>query len=106
MHFTVLNHVVPVEYYVVHEIERQAGVGFQGNQFIFAVYVKELPIIMYTACELLKTLNEWVERMAVRGGFSPLSGLICKITNSVGEGNFAFVRKTSRKFRNLWLWQP
>ena len=53
---------------------------------------------MYTARDL--------ERMAVRGGLSPLSGLICKIANSVGEGNFTFVRKTSGKFRNLWLWQP
>ena len=106
MHFTVLNHVVPVEYYIVHETERQAGVGFQGNQFNFAFYVKELPIIMYTARDLLKALNKWVERMAVRGGLSPLSGLICKIANSVGEGNVTFVRKTSGKFRNLWLWQP
>ena len=71
MHFTAFNHVVPVEYYIVHEIERQAGVGFQGNQFIFAFYVKELPIIMYTARDLLKTLNEWVKRMAVTGGLSP-----------------------------------
>ena len=57
LHFTVLNHVVPVEYYIFHEIERQAGVGFQGNLFNFPFYVKELPIIMYTARDLLKALK-------------------------------------------------
>ena len=35
---------------------------------------------------------------------------ICEIVNSVGQGNFTFVRKMSGKghgnVRNLWLWQP
>ena len=35
---------------------------------------------------------------------------ICEIVNSVGQGNFTFVRKMSgkghRNVRNLWLWQP
>ena len=31
--------------------------------------------------------------MAVRGGWRPLSGLICEIVNSVGQGNFTFVRE-------------
>ena len=35
-----------------------------------------------------------------------LSGLICEIDNSVGQGNFAFVKEKSGNFRNLWLWQP
>ena len=37
---------------------------------------------MYTA----ESINKWVERMAVRGGWRPLSGLICEIVNSVGQG--------------------
>ena len=28
------------------------------------------------------------------GGWRPLSGLICEIVNSVGQGNFTFVRKS------------
>ena len=28
-------------------------------------------------------------------GLSPLSGLICEIVNSVGQGNFTFVKKKS-----------
>ena len=35
--------------------------------------------------------------MAVRGALGPLLGLICEIVNSVGQGNFAFVRKKSGK---------
>ena len=35
--------------------------------------------------------------MAVRGGWRPLSGLICEIVNSVGQGNFTFVREKSGK---------
>ena len=31
--------------------------------------------------------------MTGRGAMSPLSGLICEIANSVGQGNFTFVRK-------------
>ena len=31
--------------------------------------------------------------MTGRGAMSPLSGLICEISNSVGQGNVAFVRK-------------
>ena len=46
-------------------------------------------------------------RMAVREELSLLSGLIiCEIVNSVGQGNFTFVRKKSGNFRNHWLWQP
>ena len=59
---------------------------------------------MYAARILLKT---WVERMAVRGGCRPLSGLICEIVNLVGcQGNCIFLRKNSGSFRNLWQWQP
>ena len=38
-------------------------------------------------------------------GLSLLSQLICEMVNSVDQGNFTFVRKTSGNFRNLWLWQ-
>ena len=43
------------------------------------------------------------------GGWRPLSGLICEIVNSVGQGNFTFfqgkVRERSGNFKHLWLWQ-
>ena len=39
--------------------------------------------------------------MAVRGGWRPLSGLICEIVNSVGQGNFAFVREKSGKSQGI-----
>ena len=46
-------------------------------------------------------------RMAVREVLSLLSGLIiCENVNSVGQGNFTFVRKKSGNFRNHCLWQP
>ena len=46
------------------------------------------------------------EEDAVMGGLSSLSGLICEVINSVGQGNFTIVLKKSGNFRNLWLWQP
>jgi len=39
---------------------------------------------------LAESIDKWVERMAVRGGWRPLSGLICEIVNSVGQGNVTF----------------
>jgi len=42
----------------------------------------------------------------VNGALSHLSGVICEIVDSVGQGNFTFVRKKSGNFKNLWLWQP
>ena len=56
---------------------------------------------MNTAHDLLKAQNEWVEGMAVRGGMSPLPGLICETVNSVGQGNFLFVRKKSEKSQEI-----
>ena len=41
----------------------------------------------------------------MNGALSPLSGVICEIVDSVGQGNFTFVRKKSGNFKNLWLWQ-
>ena len=80
--------------------------GFQDNQSFFHVMLTNYQF-MYTVCVLLKALfNKWVERMAVRGGWRPLSGLICEIVNSVGQGNFTFVREKSGNFKHLWLWQP
>jgi len=55
---------------------------------------------------LAESINKWVERMAARGSWRPLSGLICEIVNSVGQGNFTFVREKSGNFKHLWLWQP
>ena len=37
--------------------------------------------------------------MTGRGAMSPLSGLICEISNSLGQGNFTFVRKKVRVFQ-------
>ena len=60
---------------------------------------------IYTERDLLKAIIDgWV--MAERVALSPLSGLICEIVNSVGQGNFTVVRKKAGDFRNLWLWQP
>ena len=39
--------------------------------------------------------------MAVRGGFGPSSSLMCEIVNSVGQGNFTFVRKKSEESRGI-----
>ena len=39
--------------------------------------------------------------MAVRGGWRPLSGLICEIVNSVGQRNFTFVREKSGKSQGI-----
>ena len=50
---------------------------------------------------LAESINKWVERMAVRGGWRPLSGLICEIVNSVGQGNFTFVREKSGKSQGI-----
>ena len=39
--------------------------------------------------------------MAVRGGLSPSSSLMCEIVNSVGQGNFTFVRKKSEESQGI-----
>ena len=39
--------------------------------------------------------------MAVRGGWRPLSGIICEIVNLVGQGNFTFVREKSGKSQGI-----
>ena len=52
---------------------------------------------------LAKSINRRAKDMAVRGESSPLSGIICAPLNSVSQGNFTFVRKKVRNFRNLWL---
>lgn len=36
--------------------------------------------------------------MAVRGALSPLSGIICEIVNSLGQGHFTSFRKRSGNF--------
>ena len=49
---------------------------------------------------LAESINKYVEEMVARGGLSPSSGLMCEIVNSVGQGNFTFVRKKSGNFKN------
>ena len=85
--------------------ERQADVRFPRKSILFPCYIKELSIHVHCVCPA-ESINKWVERMAVRGGWRPLSGLICEIVNSVGQGNFTFVREKSGNFKHLWLWQP
>ena len=75
--------------------------GFQENQSFFHVTLRN-SIHVHCVC-LAESLNKWVERIAVRGGWRPLSGLICEIVNSVGQGNFTFVREKSGNFKHLWL---
>ena len=75
-----------------HLIERQGDVRFPRKSIVFPCYVKELSIHVHCVC-LAESINKWVERMTVRGGWRPLSGLICEIVNSVGQGNFTFVRE-------------
>ena len=57
----------------------------QEHHCFFARYVNEL---------LIHVHRTW---LAVRGGFSPSSGLICEIVNSI--------RENSGNFRNLYPWQ-
>ena len=83
-----------------HLIERQADVRFPRKSILFPCYVKELSIHVHCVC-LAESINKWVERMAVRGGWRPLSGLICEIVNSVGQGNFTFVREKSGKSQGI-----
>ena len=62
--------------------------GFQENQSFLPRYAKELSI--YAHCMwITETINKWMERMAVREVFSPLSGIICENVNwySACEGN-------------------
>ena len=83
-----------------HLIERQADVRFPRKSILFPCYVKELSIHVHCVC-LAESINKWVERVAVRGGWRPLSGLICEIVNSVGQGNFTFVREKSGKSQGI-----
>ena len=85
---------------IVHEIERMLMLGFRESQSFLHILSRNYQF-MYTEGDLLKH-----KKMAVRGVFSPFSGPNCKIVNSVGQGNFKFVRGNSKNFRNFWLWQP
>ena len=59
---------------------------------------------------LAKSINKWVEGIAVRGAISQLSGLICEELLFTWLGKFYIcqekVREKSGNFKNLWLWQP
>ena len=78
---------------------------FSKKSFLFARYIKALSIHVHYMW-LAKSANKWVERMAVSGALGPLAGRIWEIGNSLGQGNFTFVRKKSGNFKNLWLRQP
>ena len=74
--------------------------GFQENQSFFHITLRN-SIHVHCVC-LAESINKWVERMAVRGGWRQLSGLICEIVNSVGQGNFTFVREKSQGISNTY----
>ena len=57
------------------KLNNKLMLGFQENQCSLHVMLRNYEF-MYAARTLLKT---WVERMAVRGGCRPLSGLIVKL---------------------------
>ena len=79
-----------------HLIERQADVRFPRKSILFPCYVKELSIHVHCVC-LAESINKWVERMAVRGGWRPLSGLICEIVNSgVVLGGYLTYKKPNK----------
>ena len=69
--------------------------GFERNQSFLHVTLRNYQFI-YISRNLLWGEHWW----------SPLLGVICEIVNSVGQGNFTFVRKKSGNFRNFSLWQP
>ena len=70
------------------------------QSILFPCCVKKLSIHVHGVC-LAESINKWMERMAVRVGWRPLSGLICEIVNSVGQGNFTFVREKSGKSQGI-----
>ena len=92
VHFTDVNHVVLVEVLFI-KIWRQADVGFSRKSILYARYAEKLSIHVHCMW-LAVRINKWVERMLLGSrGLSPLSGLICEIVNSAGQGNFTFVKK-------------
>ena len=69
--------------------------SFEFFSFFLHVMLRNFQFI-YTERDLLKAIIDgWV--MAERVALSPLSGLICEIVNSVGQGNFTVVRKKAGK---------
>ena len=94
VHFTDVNHVVSVEVLFI-KIWRQADVGFSRKSILYARYAEKLSIHVHCMW-LAVRINKCVERMLLGSrGLSPLSGLICEIVNSAGQGNFTFVKKKS-----------
>ena len=83
-------------------LKNKIDFGFSKKSILFACYIQELPNHVHCTW-LAKSINKLVEG---RGGLSPLSRLICEILNSVGQGNFTFVREKSGNFGNLWMWKP
>ena len=73
--------------------------SFEFFSFFLHVMLRNCQFI-YTERDLLKAIIDgWV--MAERVALSPLSGLICEIVNSVGQGNFTVVRKRQGKVRGF-----
>lgn len=65
----------------------KAMLAFQEHQCLLHIMFTNYQLFMYAAHDLVMTL---------RGGFSPSSGLMCEIVNSVDQGNFTFFRKSQR----------
>ena len=74
----------------IHEIEQWTDVGFSLPSF--------LHIMLGNYCSrtlhdwVAEIINKWVETVAVREGWRPLSGQIWEIVNSFNQGNYIFVR--------------
>ena len=92
----------------IGRIKWQADFGFPRKSILFPWigYHKKLSIHVHCMWLSESTLNKWVERLVVRGGWRSPPGLICDFSNLVGKGNFTFVREKSGNLKILWLWQP
>ena len=76
--------------------------GFSKKLILFCMLYSGT-IKSCTLHPLIYAFSSHVER---RGRLSPLWRLISEIRDSVGQGNFTFVREKSRNFGNLWMWKP
>ena len=75
--------------------------GFQENQF-FPCVIQELTVLVLCMWHA-EIFYSWMKKMAGRGGWRSLSGLIREIVRPIGQGNLAFVREMSGNLKNVRL---
>ena len=81
--------------------EQHADVGFQKVNPVCTLYLfMELSFHIHYMC-VAKTIINGGGDQAVGCGLSPLSGIICEIVNSVGQGNLTFSGKRQGKAREF-----